>query len=97
MDSRERVLRALRFQEPDRVPITDSLWVSTVERWHREGMQTGISPADYFGYEMVNFGPDISPQFPTRTLSEDEDYVIETTPFGGMVRNRKDYASVPEM
>ncbi len=96
MNSRERVTRALNLKEPDRVPIQDSLWVSTVERWRREGMPTDISPAEHFDYEMVMFGADVTPRFPVRTVSEDEEYVIETTPFGGLRRNRKDYASTPD-
>ena len=96
LTSRERVLAALNHQEPDRVPIHDSLWVSTVDRWHREGAPTNLSLAEYFGYDMVMFGGDVSPRFPVRMLTEDEESVIETTPYGGLRRNRKDYASAPE-
>ena len=96
MDSRERVKRMLQFEAPDRVPITDSLWVSTVERWRREGLPADISPAKYFDYEIVNFGADVSPRFPVRTLSQDEHYVIATSPYGGVIRNRVDRASVPD-
>ena len=97
MNAKERIRCALSFQEADRVPITDSQWVSTVERWRGEGLPADISPADYFDYELIKIGPDQSPQFPSRTLSEDADYVIETTPYGGVVRNRKDYASLPDV
>jgi len=96
VNSRERVLAALNHQEPDRVPIHDSLWVSTVRRWRREGAPTNMSPAGYFGYEMVMFGGDVSPRFPVRTVSEDGNWVVETTQYGGLRRNRKDYASTPE-
>lgn len=95
MNSRERVKRALSFEEPDRVPIADSIWQSTVERWHREGLPADMSPAEYFDYEIVRFGPDVSPRYPVRRLSEDKNYVTETSPYGGVVRNRKDRASVP--
>jgi hypothetical protein len=87
----------LNHQEADRVPITESLWVSTVQRWREEGLPEDISPAEFFDYEIVSFGPDQSPQYPTRTISEDDFYVVESTPYGGIVRNRKDYASVPEV
>lgn len=96
MNSRERIKRALSLQEPDRVPIQDALWVSTVERWRQEGMATDVSPAEYFDYEMVMFGADVTPRFPVRTVCEDEEYIMESTPFGGLRRNRKDYASTPE-
>ena len=96
MNSRERIKRALSLEEPERVPIQDSLWVSTVERWRREGMPTDVSPAEYFDYEMVTFGADVTPRFPVRIVGEDEEYIVETTPFGGLRRQRKDYASTPE-
>jgi uroporphyrinogen decarboxylase len=79
------------------VPITDSPWVSTVARWRKEGLPADVSPAEYFDYELIRLGPDQSPQFPSRTVREDARYVIETTPYGGVVRNRKDYASVPDV
>ena len=33
MDGRERFLKALRHEEPDRIPIHDSLWAETVRQW----------------------------------------------------------------
>ena len=36
----ERMKRMYDHQEADRVPITDTPWESTVERWRREGMET---------------------------------------------------------
>ena len=95
MDARERVRRALSFQEADRVPITDSVWVSTIGRWRQEGLPADQTPDDYFGYELVKIGPDQSPQFPTRTLEDTGERIVETTPYGGIVLNRKDFASVP--
>lgn len=56
MDSRERMLKALRHQQPDRVPIHDSLWLETVRQWQKQGLPTEIPPEDYFGYEMVSLG-----------------------------------------
>jgi uroporphyrinogen decarboxylase len=96
MDAQERVTRVLKHEEADRVPISDSLWVATIARWQEEGLPADTSPAQYFDYDMVQFGADVSPRFPVRTLSEDEHYVIETSPYGGVVRNRKDRASVPD-
>lgn len=58
MNSRERVLMALNHEEPDRVPFQDSPWPSTIERWHNEGLPREISPAEYFDFEIVNFGAD---------------------------------------
>ncbi|NIM71365.1 MAG: hypothetical protein GTO48_13190, partial [Xanthomonadales bacterium] len=38
MTSHERFRRMYEHREADRVPITDSPWPATVERWRREGM-----------------------------------------------------------
>ncbi len=97
MNSRERFLAALRHEEPDRVPINDSLWVSTVERWQREGLPTDVAPQDYFGYEIVLLRPDISARFPTEIIEEDQEYVLERTPYGGLRRQHRDRSSTPEI
>lgn len=97
MDSRERFLKALRRQQPDRVPIHDSLWAETVRRWHKQGLPTEIPPEDYFGYEMISLGVDQSPMFEVKTLHKDSEYVIETTPYGGVRKNFRTFASTPEI
>ncbi len=44
MTPRERCLRTLLFQEPDRIPLVPGGGRrSTLERWHREGLPAGIS------------------------------------------------------
>ncbi|MEM3019161.1 MAG: hypothetical protein QXO92_02795, partial [Candidatus Bathyarchaeia archaeon] len=58
MISRERIHLVLRHKEPDRVPIHDSPWGATVDRWRAEGLPSGVSAADYFGYEIYGFGAD---------------------------------------
>ena len=97
MTSRERVLMALDHQEPDRVPIQDSVWTATIERWHKEGLSRNVFPAEYFGFELVSFEPDTSPHFPVKIIEENDNYLVATTPFGGMRRNHKDYSTTPEI
>ncbi len=97
MTSRERVLRVLNHQIPDRVPIQDSLWSSTVQRWHKEGLPEDTTPAEYFGYEFEFFGADTSPRFPVKVLEKNEEYIITTTPQGGKRRNHRDYSTTPEI
>jgi len=97
MDSVERFRAALAHREPDRVPITDGCWKSTVERWRREGLPEGVSPHEYFGYEMVTLRPDLSPRFPAEVLPEDAEHELERTPYGALRRQRRDRASTPEV
>lgn len=97
MTARDRVLAALRFEEADRIPIHDNPWVSTIDRWRREGLPTDRSPAEFFDFEFAMYGADTSPRLPIRTLEETDEFIVETTPFGGVRRNRRDYASTPEI
>jgi len=97
MTSRERVLAALNHEESDRVPIQDSPWVASIERWHKEGMPVDVNPAEYFDYEIVSFGADTSPQFPVEVVKETDKYIIHTTSFGGLRRDHKDYSTTPEI
>jgi uroporphyrinogen decarboxylase len=96
MNARERVLAALNHQEADRVPIHDSPWAATVERWHREGMPV-TNPAEYFDYELVLFSADTTPRVPIEVVSETDEYIVHRTPFGGLRRDHKDYTSTPEI
>jgi len=95
MNPRERVKLALEHREPDRVPVHDSPWQATVDRWLSEGLPSGVSPADYFSYELAGFGADTSPQFPVEVLSEDDEYIVERNSFGGIRKNHRDYSTTP--
>jgi len=97
MTSRERVLAALHHEEADRVPIHDSPWLATIERWRGEGLSGDISPAEYFDYEIVCFAADTTPRFPVEVVEETEEYIVHTTPFGGLRRDHKDYSTTPEI
>ena len=97
MTSRERVRRAIARREPDRVPVHDSPWGATVARWRTEGLPADQSPADFFGYEVRGLGGNLTPRLPTRILSEDDEYITETTPWGGVRRNHKDRSTTPEV
>jgi len=71
--------------------------MSAVERWHQEGLPPQVNPAEYFHYELVAFGADTSPRFLIEVLEEDDEYLVRTTPFGGVRRDHKDYSSTPEI
>jgi hypothetical protein len=43
-----RMSRVFQHQEPDRVPIMDGPWESTLARWRREGLPEDIEWDDYF-------------------------------------------------
>ena len=95
--SRERVLMALKHKEADRIPIHDSPWGATVDRWRSEGLPSGVSPADYFGYELAGFSADTTPQLPVEVIREDEEYIVEKDSYGGVRRNHRDRSTTPEI
>jgi|SaaInl4_135m_RNA_FD_contig_41_2107137_length_2049_multi_4_in_0_out_0_2 uroporphyrinogen decarboxylase len=97
MTSRDRIRAALDHKETDRIPIHDSPWNATLNRWRREGMPDDITPAEYFDYEMVSIGPDLSPRMPVKILEKNEAYITETTQFGGIRKNFRDYSTTPEV
>lgn len=97
MTSRERFLAAFEHREADRIPLYDSPWAGTVARWKREGMPENVAWDDYFGFDKVyHIAPDVSPQFPTRVVSEDEISVTRVTSWGVTLRRFKELDSTPE-
>ena len=64
MTSRERFARMYAHEEADRVPIIDSPWGATIERWQSEGMPEDVSYVDFFGLDhvhMFNKGGNLRP------------------------------------
>lgn len=96
MTSRQRVLMALHHQQPDRVPIHDSPWQTTIDRWHQQGLPEGTSPHDYFGYELSSFGADLTLQLPEELIEETDDYIIKRNANGAELKNWKHATSTPE-
>jgi hypothetical protein len=50
MTSAERFRRVFDHKHPDRLPILDSPWGPTWDRWRAEGYPEGADPADFFGW-----------------------------------------------
>jgi len=76
MTPRERVRTAIARQQPDRVPVADSVWRETAERWRREGMPADVDSEDYFDYSIREIWCDTSPRFGERVIEEDEEDII---------------------
>ena len=97
MTSRERILMVLQHEEPDRVPIHDAPWGTTIARWRKEGLPPDQDISSYFGYEMAAQGADTSLQLPHKTLDETDEYTIVRNANGALIRNWKHQTSTPEM
>jgi uroporphyrinogen decarboxylase len=71
MNSRERVGLVLSGRIPDRIPLYDSYWETTIERWRREGLPADPSPSTYFGTdEIVRIAGDYSLRMPVRVVED---------------------------
>ena len=69
MTSHERFSRMYRHQDADRVPVLDSPWHETIERWVREGMTTP-DYIEYFDLDKTAYiSTDNSPRLPVRVES----------------------------
>lgn len=97
MTTLERMTRMYNHQQADRIPVTDSPWSATIERWQREGMPKDVSYVDFFGLDHIaHIGVDNSPRYPERIVEQTDDYVINTTKWGATLKNWKHIASTPE-
>lgn len=87
MTSRERLRRALRRQEPDRVPMLEiCFWPETIARWRREGLPQDREPAAFFGLDgLCMTYLDCSLRLPPRTLEETAEHTL-TQDADGVVR-----------
>ena len=96
MTSKERFARMFEHREADRVPIIDSPWPATIERWQQEGMPEDVSFVDYFGLDQVaGISVDNSPQYEEKVVEETGEYKIHTTKWGATLKNWKHAASTP--
>ncbi|RLI24640.1 hypothetical protein DRO57_06120 [Candidatus Bathyarchaeota archaeon] len=95
MDSRERIIAALNFEEPDRVGFLDFIWPETWKRWRAESL-----PADYKQYvdfDIVLVDVDQTPRFKRRVLEETERWIIYIDEMGTKWRAAKFEASGPPL
>lgn len=96
MTSQERINLALDHKEADRVAIQDAPWGTTIERWRREGLPEGVSPAEYFGFELAGYWPDLTMRLPSETVEETDGYTLITNSWGVLTKNWKHRTSVPQ-
>ena len=98
MTSKERMLRTFRRQETDRIPMVDSAWGGTVQRWYREGLPAGVNWQTYFDMDKIAvICTDNSPRYPHKVIEETERYRITTTPWGQVQKEFRELDSTPEI
>jgi uroporphyrinogen decarboxylase len=91
MTSKERVDCVFSGTRPDRYPCYEDFWSETGEKWKSEGHIGDIDPVEYFDFDIAPVeGLDLSAQFPTELISEDETYKVVRDSRGVTAQRHKD-------
>lgn len=93
----DRMNKALRHQEPDRVPISDFFWGSFIKRWREElGLPADADPYYYYNLDWIVTTPNMDPFIRSfETVLENSNEVIIKTGFLATIRKKFD-APMPE-
>lgn len=92
----ERFQRMYAHRDADRVPILDSPWTETIDRWVEEGMPDRDYVRHFDLDQTAYISLDNSPRFPERVLEENDQYRIYTTSWGATMRSWKHNTTTPE-
>lgn len=88
-----RLNKALRNEEPDRIPISDFFWGSFVSRWRSElDLPPDSNPYDYYDLDFIVTTPNMDPVIRSfETIREDETEVVIKTGFLATIRKRFEF------
>jgi hypothetical protein len=89
----ERLNKALRHEEPDRVPISDFFWGSFIRRWRSElNLPDNANPYYYYDLDWIVTTPNMDPLIrPFETIRENPEEVVIKTGFLTTIRKRFDF------
>ena len=92
-DKLERMNKALRHQEPDRVPISDFFWGSFIKRWRNDlNLPDYANPYYHYDLDWIVTMPNMDPKIqPFETIKEDEKEVVVKTGFLATIRKKFDF------
>ncbi len=94
----ERVRKALRHEEADRVPVSDFFWGGFTRRWRKElGLPPDANPYYHYDLDLIVTVPNMDPWIrPFETLQENAEEVVVKTGYGAIMH--KHFAlPMPEM
>jgi len=84
MNNRERFRSIMNYELVNNLPVlaVEPFETMAIKRWQKEGLPYNIHPVDYLGMSRLVYIPlsfDPIPPFEKRVVSEDAEYVVETT------------------
>jgi len=84
----ERMNKALRHEEPDRVPISDFFWGSFLERWRKElGLPSDADIYKYYDLDWIVTTPNMDPHIKQfEVLKETDEEVVVRSGFEAVIR-----------
>jgi hypothetical protein len=89
----DRMNKALRHEEPDRVPVSDFFWGGFLQRWRRDlGLPAETDIYHYYDLDWQATTPNMDPhirQF--EILEQSDEEVVVRTGFEAVLRKRFDY------
>jgi uroporphyrinogen decarboxylase len=86
----DRMNKALRHEEPDRVPVSDFFWGSFLERWREEkGLPPDTDIYAYYDLDWIVTIPNMDPHIkPFETIKETDQDVVVRTGFEAIIRKK---------
>ncbi len=97
MTTHERISRMYEHRPADRVPIYETPWAATIERWQSEGMGDARYE-EYFGLDrVVRLQLDNSPRFPTSVLEQSDDSLVFVNSWGATMHYMKRDSSIASL
>ncbi|MCF7927833.1 MAG: uroporphyrinogen decarboxylase family protein [Spirochaetales bacterium] len=89
----ERVNKALRHEEPDRVPVSDFFWGQFLQRWREDlGLPEGTDIYEYYDLDFIVTLPNMDPHIKDfEILKQTDDEVLVKTGYEAHVRKKFTY------
>jgi hypothetical protein len=88
----DRMNKALRHQEPDRVPISDFFWGSFLKRWREElGLAPETDIYEYYDLDWLVTTPNMDPHIkPFEVLKDEPEEIVVRTGFEAVLQKKYD-------